>query len=127
MPEMLYDYRVVSLETVRSETDAALALDDEHVVRAVASVGSPTFDDTLLPRELAGAALVRAYGSGAFIGQVHPLPAVRDEGNGAEERINKLRVVLVFRSDLYDADALVRAFLGREPSSAEFLRLRGMG
>ena len=26
-----------------------------------------------------------------------------------------------------DADALVRAFLGREPSNAEFLRLRGMG
>ena len=26
-----------------------------------------------------------------------------------------------------DADDLVRAFLGREPSNAEFLRLRGMG
>jgi Zn-dependent oligopeptidase len=26
-----------------------------------------------------------------------------------------------------DADELVRAFLGREPSNAEFLRLRGMG
>ena len=26
-----------------------------------------------------------------------------------------------------DADALVRAFLGREPANAEFLRLRGMG
>ena len=27
----------------------------------------------------------------------------------------------------HDADDLVRAFLGREPSNAEFLRLRGMG
>ena len=26
-----------------------------------------------------------------------------------------------------DADELVRAFLGREPSNAEYLRLRGMG
>jgi thimet oligopeptidase len=103
MPGMLYDYRGVSVESVRSETDAALALAEEHVTRAVSSARSPTFDDTLLPLELAGAALVQAYGRGAFMGQVHPDPAVRDEGNEAEERINKWRVALVFRSDLYDA------------------------
>ena len=39
-----------------------------------ASAGAPTFDDTLLPLELAGAALVEAYGRGAFMGQVHTDP-----------------------------------------------------
>jgi Zn-dependent oligopeptidase len=42
---------------------------------------------------------------------------VRAYGRGAILEPNGLR----------DADSLVRAFLGREPSSAEFLRLRGMG
>jgi thimet oligopeptidase len=41
------------------------------------------------------------------MGQVHVDPAVRDAGNEAEERINKWRVAVVFRSDLYEA---VRAF-----------------
>ena len=104
---MLYDYPSVTVDTVRSETDAALALADAHVARAVASTASPTFDDTLRPLELAGAALVEGYGRGAFMGQVHTDPAVRDAANEAEERINKWRVALVFRSDLYDA---VRAF-----------------
>ncbi len=80
---------------------------DAHVARAVASAASPTFDKTLLPLEMAGAAVLEAYGRGAFMGQVHTDAAVRDAGNEAEERINKWRVALVFRSDLYDA---VRAF-----------------
>ena len=104
---MLYDYPTATVDTVRSETDDAIQLADEQVARAVASAGSPTFVDTLLPLELAGAALAQAYGRGAFLGQVHTDPAVRDAGNEAEERINKWRVAVVFRSDLYDA---VRAF-----------------
>ena len=104
---MLYDYPTVTVDSVRSETDAAIEAADEHVARAVNSAGSPTFDDTLLPLELAGARLVEAYGRGGFMGQVHTDPAVRDAGNDAEERINKWRVAVAFRSDLYDA---VRAF-----------------
>ncbi len=100
---MLYDYATVTVDSVRSETDDAIELADELVTRAVASAGSPTFDETLLPLELAVAALVRAYGRGAFMGQVHTDPAVRDAGNDAEERINKWRVAVAFRSDLYEA------------------------
>ena len=112
---MLYDYATVTLDSVRSETDTALRIADEHVARAVASAGSPTFDDTLVPLELAGAALVEAYGRGAFMGQVHVDSAVRDAGNEAEERINKWRVAVVFRSDLYDA---VRAFAETDEARA---------
>jgi thimet oligopeptidase len=107
MPTMLYDYTTVSVDSVRSETEAALEAADALVAGAVASADSPTFEATLLPLELAGAELVRAYGRAGFMGQVHSNPAVRDAGNEAEERINKWRVALVFRSDLYEA---VRAF-----------------
>jgi len=112
---MLYDYPAVTVDSVRSETDAALALADEHVTRAVASAGSPTLDDTLVRLELAVAALSQAYGRGAFMGQVHTDPAVRDAGNEAEERINKWRVAVAFRSDLYDA---VRAFAETDEAGA---------
>ena len=83
--------------------------------RAVAAAGSPTFDSTLQPLELAAAELVRAYGRAGFMGQVHTDAAVRDAGNDAEERINKWRVALVFRDDLYRA---VRAFADTDEAEA---------
>ncbi|MDQ3690948.1 MAG: M3 family metallopeptidase, partial [Chloroflexota bacterium] len=112
---MLYDYRAVTVDTVRSETEAGIAIADQHVARAVASAASPTFEHTLLPLELAGAALVEAYGRGGFMGQVHEDPTVRDTGNEAEERINKWRVALIFRSDLY---AAVRTFAATDEAKA---------
>jgi Zn-dependent oligopeptidase len=84
-----------------------LATADAFVERAISSADSPSFASTLQPLELAGAALVEAYGRAGFMGQVHTDPAVRDAGNDAEERINKWRVALIFRDDLYQA---VRAF-----------------
>ena len=112
---MLYDYRSVSVDTIGLETDAALARADELVARSVASAGSPTFDGTLLPLELAGAALAAGYGRSAFMGQVHVDPAVRDLANDAEERISKWRVALVFRTDLFRA---VRAFAATDEARA---------
>ncbi len=98
---MLYDYTSVSARTVGDETAAAIATADHLVAAAVAA--PPSFEKTLLPLELAGAELARAYGRGAFMGQVHTDPAVRDAGNEAEELISKWRVALVFRADLYHA------------------------
>ena len=112
---MLYDYTTVSVDSVRRETDAALKAADAHVARAVASAGSPTFDATMLPLELAAADLVAAYGRAGFMGQVHTDPGVRDAGSEAEERINKWRVALVFRTDLFEA---VRAFSGTDEAAA---------
>jgi thimet oligopeptidase len=105
MRAVLYDYSAVTPESVKSETDEALATADSLVADAIGS--APSFDGTLRPLELAGAELIRAYGRGAFLGQVSTDAAVRDAGTEAEERIQKWRVALVFRSDLYDA---VRAF-----------------
>src|SRR5687768_12443841 len=98
---MLYDYTTTTVESVTKETDTAIATADALVADAVAA--PPSFDATLRPLELAGAELVRAYGRGAFMGQVHTDPAVRDAGNEAEERLNKWRVALAFRTDLYEA------------------------
>jgi thimet oligopeptidase len=104
---MLYDYTAVSPESVASETDASIARADALVDAAAASVDAPTFDDTLRTLELAAAAVADAYGRGAFMAQVHPEAAVRDAGQEAEERINKWRVALAFREDVYRA---VRAY-----------------
>lgn len=121
MRAMLYDYRSVTPESVQSETDSALGTADALVAGAIGA--DPTFDATLRPLELAGAELIRAYGRGAFMGQVHTDAAVRDAGTDAEERINKWRVALVFRSDLYRA---VRAFADTDEArslAAEHARL----
>jgi thimet oligopeptidase len=112
---MLHDYASVTPESVRSETDAALAVADALVARVVASAGAPTFDETLWPLELAGAELVAAYGRGAFMGQAHPDAQIRDAGSAAEERLNKWRVALVSRSDVYGA---VRAFAETDAAAA---------
>jgi thimet oligopeptidase len=115
MRAMLYDYTGVSVDSVRTETDTALARADELVAQAVASVDSPTFEATLWPLDLAGAEVSLAYGRAGFMGQVHTDAAVRDAGNDAEERINKWRVALFFRSDVYDA---VRALASTDEASA---------
>ncbi len=104
---MLYDYTAVTTVSVASETDAAITSADALVDAAAASVDTPTFDDTLGSLELAMAAVADAYGRGAFMAQVHPDEAVRDAGQEAEERINKWRVALAFRDDIYQA---VRAY-----------------
>jgi Zn-dependent oligopeptidase len=109
MRAMLYDYTTVTADSVRAETDAAIAAADALVAGAIATADSPSFDTTLRPLELAGAALISGYGRGAFLGQAHPDADVRDAGIEAEERINKWRVAVVFRTELYRA---VRAYAG---------------
>ncbi|HEX7170976.1 MAG TPA: M3 family metallopeptidase [Candidatus Limnocylindria bacterium] len=112
---MLHDYTTVTPDSVRDQTDAAMAIADAHVAHAVASASSPSLAATLLPLELAGAELVKAYGRGAFMGQAHPDAAVRDAGVAAEEQLNKWRVSLVFRRDLYEA---VRAFAATDAAAS---------
>ena len=111
---MTYDYRSVTAASVAEETDAALATAEQHIARAVASVAAPSLADTLVPIELANAAVGTGYGRGAFMAQVATDAAVRDAGSEAEERITKWRVGLAFRDDLY---AAVRA-LADSPAGA---------
>jgi Zn-dependent oligopeptidase len=103
MPRMLYDYTTVTTDSVVHETDDAIARADALIEGAIASADAPSFDATLRPIELAGAAIGEGYGRGAFLAQVHNDPAVRDAGQEAEERITKWRVALPFRDDLFGA------------------------
>ena len=100
MPEMPYDYRTVTVDSVTKEADDALARADAQVDRTVASIDRPTFDDTLRPLELAGAEIGVGYGRSAFMAQVHPDAAVRDAGQAAEEKMTKWRVAIAFREDV---------------------------
>jgi Zn-dependent oligopeptidase len=110
---VLYDYASVTVASVASETDAALAKADSLLASAAGA--APSFESTLLPLELAAAAVVVGYGRGAFMAQVHTDPDVRDAGQEAEERINKWRVGVAFREDLYRP---VRAFAETDEAAA---------
>ncbi|HEX2141720.1 MAG TPA: M3 family metallopeptidase [Candidatus Limnocylindria bacterium] len=103
---VLYDYGQVTPETVTSEADAALRRADALVEQAV-TAPQPTFETTLALVELAGAEISVGYGRSAFMAHVHPDAAVRDAAQAAEERLDKWRVGIAFREDLF---RVVRAF-----------------
>jgi Zn-dependent oligopeptidase len=119
---VLYDYRKATEESVREETDAALAEADAFVAQAI--VAEPaTFEERVAPLELAGARLTEAYGRGAFLAQAHTDPGVRDAGSAAEERLTKWRAALPFRQDLYEAVRQVPEPAGDVPPAPEQRRV----
>jgi Zn-dependent oligopeptidase len=104
---MPHDYTGTTAESVRTSVAEALAEAEKLIARAVASVDAPSFDATMRPIELAGAAATTGYGRSAFMNYVHPDADARDAGQAAEEQIAKWNVGLPFREDLYRA---VKAF-----------------
>jgi Zn-dependent oligopeptidase len=112
---MLYDYTHVTVESVQTEVAAALASAEELIARAVASTPAPTFDATMVPLELAVAAVAEGYGRSAFLTNVHVDSAVRDAGQEAEELISKWRVGVPFRPEVYGA---VKAFANSPEAAA---------
>ncbi|MDQ2854078.1 MAG: Zn-dependent oligopeptidase [Chloroflexota bacterium] len=111
----MHDYTHTTAESVKADVDRALAAAEELIANAVASVDAPSFDATLRPIDLAGAAAIGGYGKGAFMAYVHPEATVRDAGQAAEEQIAKWNVGLPFREDLYRA---VRAFAETDEAAA---------
>ncbi|MGZ8512553.1 MAG: M3 family metallopeptidase, partial [Candidatus Limnocylindria bacterium] len=100
---MPHDYSQTTATSVRAAAEQALADADALIASAVASVDAPSFDATMRPIELAGAAATSGYGISAFLNYVHPRADVRDAGRAAEEQIAKWNVGLPFREDLYRA------------------------
>jgi thimet oligopeptidase len=111
---MLYDYRSVTATTVTTEADAALERANALVARMVTTHERPSFTDSLLPLELAGAEISVGYGRSAFLAQVHPQADVRDAAQEADERMTKWRVAIVFRDDVYRT---VAAFAATEEAT----------
>lgn len=112
---MTYDYTAVTIESVAAEADSALSRANELVERAVSPTDDRTFAGTLQLLELAGAEVARGYGRSAFMAHVHPEAPVRDAGQAAEERMNKWRVAILFRDDVYQA---VSAFSATEEAGS---------
>jgi thimet oligopeptidase len=104
---MPHDYTSTTAESVRTGVAEALAEAESLIASAVASVDAPSFEATLRPIELAGAAATAGYGRSAFMNYVHRQAEVRDAARAAEEQIAKWNVGLPFREDLYRA---VKAF-----------------
>jgi Zn-dependent oligopeptidase len=96
-------------------TDEAIARADELIDRAVAPGAPRSLAGTLLPIDEAGAVLADASSRTAFMGYVHPDPAVRDAAHEAEERIDTWRVKLFFRPDLNQA---ITEFAASEEAAA---------
>jgi thimet oligopeptidase len=112
---MLHDYTGTTADSVKSTVDEALADADALIDKAVASVEAPSFEATIRPIDLAGAAAIGGYARGAFMAYVHPETDVRDAGQAAEEQVMKWNVGLTFREDLYRA---VRAFADTPEAAA---------
>jgi thimet oligopeptidase len=109
------DFRHVTSASVARAADEALETANEQIDVAVASVDAPSFARTMQPLELAGGAVAIGFGQSAFMAHVHPDRDVRDAGQAAEELLNKWRVALAFRRDLYHA---VRAFAATDEAAA---------
>ena len=112
---MLHDFTTTTVDSVRSAVTDALAEADALLERVVASVDAPSFEATMRPLDLAGAAALHGYAHGAFMAYVHTDADVRDAGQAAEEAVQKWNVGLPFREDLYRA---VRAFADTPEAAA---------
>ncbi len=102
-PIVRYDYTTVTPESVTRAVDEAIAAGD-RLANGVAAVSDPrTWANTMAPLDEIGALVVAAYGTGPFMGRVHPDKQVRDTATEAEERLTKWQSDLAFRRDLYEA------------------------
>jgi thimet oligopeptidase len=112
---MLHNYTNTTVESVRTAVSDALAKADALLAQVVASVDAPSFEATMRPLDLAGAAALAGYAHGAFMAYVHTDADVRDAGQAAEEAVQKWNVGLPFREDLYRA---VHAFADTPEAAA---------
>ena len=112
---MLHDFTNTTVESVRTVVKDALAEADALIEQTVASVDAPSFEATMRPLDLAGAAALVGYSRGAFMAYVHTDAEVRDAGQAAEEAVQKWNVGLPFREDLFRA---VRAFADTPEAAA---------
>ena len=111
----MHDFSNTTVESVRSAVTDALAEAERLIGQTVASVDAPSFEATMRPLDLAGAAALEGYAHGAFMAYVHTDSEVRDAGQAAEEEVQKWNVSLPFREELYRA---VRAFADTPEAAA---------
>jgi thimet oligopeptidase len=112
---MLHDYTAITADGITVITEDAIT-QAEHLIDGIISVdGARTYLDTLAPLNRVQVLITDAYGTGAFLGRVHPDEDVRNAAIATEERLQKWQNDLVFRRDLYEA---VHAFAATAEAAA---------
>ncbi|MDH5505482.1 MAG: M3 family metallopeptidase, partial [Acidimicrobiia bacterium] len=106
---MLFDYTVITPESIEAGLNAALAQADQLIGEVVAAEGPRTFENTLAPAERAAQIVAVAYGRGPFLGEAAADEAVREAARALEEKLAKWGVDLVFRQDVHEAIAAYAA------------------
>ncbi|GBD84520.1 oligopeptidase A [bacterium BMS3Abin02] len=99
----MFDYTMITQDTIEDLTSATIATCERLVAGVVAIEGERTFTNTLLPLEEAATAVALAYGRGPFLSNVHPDESIRTAARASEEALTKWQVGLTFRRDLYEA------------------------
>jgi len=107
--QMLFDYTVITPESIEAGLNAALAQADQLIGEVVAAEGPRTFENTLAPAERAAQIVAVAYGRGPFLGEAAADEAVREAARALEEKLAKWGVDLVFRQDVHEAIAAYAA------------------
>jgi thimet oligopeptidase len=100
-PEHTVDFARTA-EEVTALTDAAIT-EADALLDAVVDAADRTWASTLAPLDDVADLLGTAYGRGAFLGQVHPDPTLREAGHRADALIQQWSVAMVFRDDLFAA------------------------
>jgi len=112
---MLPDFRSLTPAAVAADVDETLAAADRLLAGATTDDTARTWETTMAPLDGIAGLLAECFGRTAFMGYVHPDPAVRTAGREAEERISKWSVALAFRPDVY---AAVTAFAATSEAAA---------
>ena len=118
---MDYDLSHATVASVTEAAETAIA-QAELLVSKAASAAEPTYDARVAPLDAALLVMSDAEAYGPFLSNCHPDKDVRDAGSEAEERLNKWRMDVVFRRDVYDAVSGVDATTvsGLEARSVDF-------
>ena len=95
-------YSTITADQIGVGADRAIA-EAEAVLEGLIEQDDRTFDNTMRPLDEVGDILSRAFADYAFMGYVHPDKEVRTAGKGAEEKLSKFGVEIVFREDLNEA------------------------
>jgi Zn-dependent oligopeptidase len=101
----MLDYSSVTAESLRSDTNAALATCDAIIADIVGIDGDRTWENTGEPFLEVDRILSRLYGGAPFLYQAHGDAEVRKAARELQEQISQWGVKTAYRRDLYEAVA----------------------
>jgi len=92
---------VTNLTPEKIQTRTERALEEAELLVAGILEAPPSFEATLAPFDRIQNLLTITFAETAFMGYVHPEPAVRAAGKEAEQRISEWAVGMMFRDELF--------------------------